>query len=206
MKKSLLLGVTLLAALQAGARADINDPGFNTPDIASNSFQYNPVGGAWAFTGTSAIVDGNNAFTSGNPGLLAAGQQAAALQFANGAGGSVSQAFGLSGAGNYTLTFSAASRTFEFPTTSFRVTIDNTSFTYVVTSTSFTTITQSGIALGAGGHTITFTELSGGSDTTTFIDNVVLTNPVPEPGSLVMLGLGLVTSTGVLARRKFRTA
>ena len=55
------------------------DAGFESPSVGSGSFQYDPTGTAWAFTGSAGVSGNGSGFTAGNP-AAPEGTQVAFLQ------------------------------------------------------------------------------------------------------------------------------
>jgi len=147
--------------------------GFETPSMAGGSFQYNPLGSPWTFTGTSPNGSGMIANGSGfgNP-SAPQGVQAAFVQEM----GSISQVLsGFTPGTNYTITYSAAQRSgaSQHGGESWNVTIDGAIIkTNAPGSTSYTTLTATFTA-SAVTHTLAFvgTDLATG-DNTVFLDNI----------------------------------
>ena len=85
------------------------DGSFETPDLATNSFAYNPVGSAWTFTQSAGIIDAPSAFDAPIP---PDGSQLGFLQSdSNPAGfGEFSQTISLATPGRYRLTYFDAGR------------------------------------------------------------------------------------------------
>jgi hypothetical protein len=82
----------------------IGDNSFETPTLAAGSFQYNPGGTPWQFSGQSGVSANGSGFTSGNPNAPD-GNQVGFLQ----ASGTISQSLSIPAA-TYSLTFLAAQR------------------------------------------------------------------------------------------------
>jgi autotransporter-associated beta strand protein len=145
---------------------------FETPNIGSGNYQYNPSGGPWTFSGASpngsgVIADGS-AF--GNPMSPETSQQAGFVQ----GYGSISQAIGGFVPGiNYTITFSAAERGGN--SQSWDVKIDGSvigSYNPGSSATNYADYTASFTATTYT-HTLQFvgTDLAG-DDNTVFIDSI----------------------------------
>ncbi|MBA3826433.1 MAG: hypothetical protein H0X24_21340 [Ktedonobacterales bacterium] len=162
----------------APAPPAILNAGFETPALGMGNYQYNPPGGAWAFTDStpqagSGIAANASAFTNANP-SAPEGTQVGVLQME----GSISQVLSGFRAGvTYTLTFAVAQRgSVNTGGEDFSITLDGAligtskpaTATYDNVTFTFTTTT--------GNHTLKFQGLdSAGGDNTVFIDNVRLT-------------------------------
>ncbi len=148
----------------------INAADFQTPPLSPGTFQYNPIGSAWAFNASAGLAANGSALTSGNPGAPQ-GTQVAFLQGL----GSVSQRVTF-GAGLYVFTFAAAQRgNSQASAQTFQVLVDANivgTFNGLV-GTSYTTLVTSSFAVTAGSHVITFqgTDLNGG-DNTVLLDQI----------------------------------
>ena len=82
------------------------DTGFESPSVGTGSygsFQYDPTGGPWVFTGSAGLSGNASGFTSANP-AAPEGTQVAFLQGT----GSVSQTIAALAAGSYQISVSAA--------------------------------------------------------------------------------------------------
>jgi hypothetical protein len=169
------------------------DFGFETPSIGSGyfSYQYNPPGGSWIFSGSSpngsGLVGNGSAF--GNP-TAPQGVQAAFVQEF----GTISQAIsGFTPGVTYTISFSAAERISSAQ--SWNVTVNGAviaSFNPQSSATDYTNCTASFTATAAT-QTVAFagTDLAGG-DNTVFIDNVRIIPPTisltaQQPGGNLVL-------------------
>ena len=98
----------------------IGDPGFETVQIGSGNFQYNPTGSAWTFAGSSGLAANYSGFTGNNP-VAPEGQQVALLQNQ----GVISQTVANFAAGNYHIDLAAMQRD-GYPTAqSFQILVDN---------------------------------------------------------------------------------
>ena len=164
----------------------LQNGGFETPDVPAGGFQYDPDGASWTFLGLAGISDNGSAFTSGNP-SAPEGSQVAFVQN----DGSFTQSVNFAAAGNYTINFLAAQRgNFNSSTQNFQVFIDGTSVgTFTPSSASYQNFSSMVFAAGAGAHSITFTGLnSNGGDNTAFIDNITLDVANPVVGTQVKDG------------------
>jgi archaellum component FlaF (FlaF/FlaG flagellin family) len=144
--------------------------GFQTPALPSGTYQYDPAGSPWNFTGHAGLAANGSAFTSNNPNAPE-GTQVAFVQDV----GSISQSVILP-AGTFDLTFSAAQRgNYQASFQTFRLLVDGRvigTFNDLVGSNSFpatnyTTLTTSSFTVSAGSHTFLFqgTDLNGGDNT-----------------------------------------
>ncbi len=154
--------------------------GFETPNLGSGNYVYNPSGAAWIFTDSangngSGIAANGSAFSNPN---APQGSQVALLQ----SYGSISQTLvGFAPGTNYTITYSAAQRSgvAQHGGESWNIVIDNIVIrTNAPGLTGYTTYTANFTALSAN-HTLSFvgTDLAGG-DNTVFIDNLILNPPL----------------------------
>jgi hypothetical protein len=175
------------------------DSGFELPALPAATFQYNPAGSPWNFSGSAGVTANGSGFSSGNP-IALQGSQVAFLQQSSSISQSVSFA-----AGTYAIGFSAAQRGNAISFQTFQVLIDGKSvgsFNSLGT-TSYAPLITSTFAATVGKHTITFqgTNLNGG-DNTVFIDQVVITqqatslfdsgleSPVLAPGTFMYAPAG----------------
>lgn len=105
---ALILCLTLTPRSLAQSGPTVGDASFETVNVGPagnfNSFQYNPAGSPWTFTGSAGISANNSGFTQGNP-PAPNGGQVAVLENA----GFFSQAVTFT-AGTYTLSVVAAQR------------------------------------------------------------------------------------------------
>jgi hypothetical protein len=162
----------LLDDVVLAQRTGVNDPGFETPMLATGKFSYRPAGSAWSFSGSAGVASKNSAFTAANP-AAPQGNQVAFVQDQ----GSVSQVVSLD-AGTYSLSFSAAQRAGQRNAQTFQVLVDGVvvgTFNSL-TGASYSQLTTSTFTVAGGSHTITFkgTNLYGG-DHTVFLDQVAVT-------------------------------
>ena len=157
--------------------------GFELPHLGPGSYQYNPSGEVWMFSGASpsgsGIVANGSGFSNPN---APEGTQAAFVQ----SYGTITQTLpGFTPGTLYTITYSAAQRSgvSQHGGESWNVDIDNTPIqSNNPGSTSYTTYIATFTATAVT-HTLSYvgTDLAGG-DNTMFIDNVIITpalNPVP---------------------------
>jgi hypothetical protein len=154
--------------------------GFEMPDIGSGSYQYDPSGGSWTFSGApgngSGLVGNGSLF--GNPNAPQ-GVQAAFVQKT----GTMSQAIsGFTPGINYTVSFLAAER--QHNAQSWNVSVNGVviaSFNPGSSATSYMPYMATFTATAAT-QTVAFvgTDLAGG-DNTVFIDSVRITAPPIVP-------------------------
>jgi Big-like domain-containing protein/PQQ enzyme-like repeat protein/putative pyrroloquinoline-quinone-binding quinoprotein len=144
--------------------------GFETPGL-NGSYQYNPTGATWTFTGGAGISGNANAFTFGNP-SAPEGVQAAFLQ----GGGSLAQATSI-GAGQYILNFLAAQRgNFQFGSQIILVQVDSVTVGQFQPQGTIYSAYQTPVfsVASSGTHTVTLSGVGSGSDFTAFVDNITL--------------------------------
>ena len=150
----------------------LTNASFETPSVAGG-YQYNPIGGTWAFDGSSGIQSNGSAW--GAP-TAPDGTQTAFLQCHTGdTNGSIFQVVSFKTAGTYTLNFQAALRASPHNgAISFNVLVDNVAVgTFSpTTTTSFTSYSITSTVSTAGNHTVTFTAVSTSTDSSVFIDAV----------------------------------
>ena len=183
-------GLTLLllfsALLYANGQTVINGS-FETPDIPSNTFLYNPTGGTWAFNLNSGIIDapGGGFFGPAAPD----GSQYAFLQ-SGGALSSFSQTINFSLSGTYMLSYLVAGRPGNgggaFGDLSYQILLDSTVIATdaTITAQPFTNRNVQ-FAATAGDHTLTFAVSPGSTgDNTAFFDRIAI--QVPEPGTIFL--------------------
>jgi hypothetical protein len=150
------------------------DGGFEAPVLNPGTYQSNPSGSTWSFSGSSGISTNASALTAGNPDAPQ-GSQVAFLQ----GNASFSQVANFT-AGTYTFTFLAAQRA-NVPHSSqtFAVEIDGTVVgTFTPANTSYRLFSTDSFTVTAGFHTISFIgQGANGGDSTTFIDAVAIHSP-----------------------------
>ena len=187
-----------LATIVSGVGQIIANGSFETPDISSNTFLYDPSGAAWVFTGSSGIIDAPGGAFFGQP--APDGSQYAFLQFDPTNGGVFSETITLTLSGTYQLSYLVAGRpdngagaTGNLP---YQILLDST----IIASGSTTTgqpFTSKVFDFSAtsGSHTLTFeTAPSASGDNTAFFDMIAI-QAVPEPGSAVLFLTGLIAVT-----------
>ena len=190
-----------LGALVDGKAQIVANGSFETPDIPSNTFQYDPTA-TWIFTGSSGIIDAPGDAFFGPP--APDGSQYAFLQFDPANAGVFSQTITLSLAGTYELSYMAAGRPDNGSGAGgnlpYQILLDSTIIANDATATGqpFTNRLSDFVAT-SGSHTLTFETAAGAAgDNTAFFD-IVAIQPVPEPSTAVLFLSGLIAV--VAARR-----
>ena len=148
------------------ALPQLADAGFESIQVGTGawgSFQYDPTGSPWEFTGGAGISGNNSGFTSGNP-PAPEGSQVAFLQGT----GSFTQSVTGWVAGTYVLTFDAAQRAnWQASRQNFQVLVDgNIVGTFTPSGTNYATYTTQPFTVSVGSHTITFQGLDSAGGTT----------------------------------------
>ena len=196
-----ILGLALSAAFSLSATTVITNGSFETPALTPGTFQYNPSGATWTFTGQSGISTNGSAW-----GFAPApsGTQEAFLQVFQQTSSSFSETVTNVVAGD-TINFFEAQRS-GFLANSFNVLYNGTvlgSFTPGSTAWTQVSVVIPNGALASG--TLMFQSTGAlGSDLDAGIDNITVTaaSPTPEPATgLLMLGFGAVM---VLVRKTRR--
>jgi hypothetical protein len=152
------------------ATPTIGDYGFEQVSVGAGSYDYDPTGSAWTFSG-AGIAGNGSGFTSGNPNAPQ-GSQVAFLQNT----GSITQSVAGWAAGSYTLSFDAATRTNWGGINNFEVLVDGKVVgTYEPTTASYQTYTTNVFTVTTGTHVIEFLGInSAGGDDTDFLDNLTV--------------------------------
>ncbi len=153
----------------------VQNSGFETP--AFTTYQYNPTGAVWNFTGNAGIQRNGSAFAAT---VAPEGVQTAFLQHNAGAG-SMSQAISMS-AGTYSLSFQAARRNTQVQP--IQVKVDGVAVGAPITpaGSSFALFTTPTFTVAAGNHTVSLETTATTGDLTTFVDAVKLNKPLPNGG------------------------
>lgn len=180
--------------------------GFLYADAAFNqSVGYGLVGVSapgWSFEGQAGLSYSNTEWG----GTASAGN---VFGFLRNNGGEISQSFN-NVAGNYTFSFDMVQRTSwrQGGPQTMSVLFDGNTVLSGTPGDAWTTFSFSASNVGSGSHALSFrgTNLSGGADTSIFLDNLRVTfsptSPVPEPESFAMLLLGLGVVGGAVRRRR----
>lgn len=195
LRSAALVLLVSLCVLKIGHAQIVGNGSFETPDIPADSFQYDPSGATWIFSGSSGIIDqpGDGFFGAPAPD----GTQYAFLQFDPETPGVFSQTITLSLAGTYRLSFMVAGRPVngggaggDLP---YQILLDSTIIASDATTSgqSFTTRVFDFFAT-SGSHTLTFETAAGASgDNTAFFDTIFV-QQVPEPSSAALLLSALI--------------
>jgi RHS repeat-associated protein len=154
----------------------IPNAGFEQPALAAGSFQYQPSGATWSFTGSAGISANGSAFTSGNPAAPAGTQ----VLFLQGTGSATQQVAGWQ-AGTYVIAFRAARRGNMGIANDFRILVDGQSVgTFKPANTSYDSFTTARFTVAAGTRTIQFEGLDGSlNGNTSFIDDLKIQIAAP---------------------------
>lgn len=186
---------TLLVGAPLTTAVTIPNNGFETPALAANAFQYNPVGGSWTFTGGSGIARNGSGF---NNAAATEGAQVGLVQNLN----SITQSITVPTTGLYVLSFLSAARNNANGGNTLNVNIDGapviTAYTPLA-KTSYEGVTTAILNLTAGSHDIQFVGTTPTPDRTSFVDNVRLTpvagfgtntNAIPDTSSVTIAATG----------------
>jgi hypothetical protein len=175
----------------------ITNGSFETPDISSNTFLYDPNGASWIFTGSSGIIDAPGDAFFGQP--APDGSQYAFLQFDPTNAGVFSQTIALTLSGTFQLTYLVAGRPdngggaagnlpYQILLDSTVIGIDSTTTNQPFTAKVFD------FSATSGNHTLTFETAAGASgDNTAFFDMIAIQS-VPEPANAALFLTGLIAA------------
>jgi len=153
----------------------VTNGSFEAPSVGSASYQYNPTGGNWTFSGYSGIQSNSSAFGAAN---APDGTQTAFLQgyFGQGALGSISQGINFPSTGTYVLAFQAARRQGQVQPLRFSVDGVQVGGLLTPSGSSFGLLTTAAFAIGSTGtHTLALSATDNSGDNSTFVDYVTLT-------------------------------
>ena len=154
----------------------IADGSFEQPVVAANTYQLDPTGIPWQFSGIAGVSSNGSPFTAGNPNAPN-GSQVALIKGT----GSMSQSVNLA-AGTYGLSFLAAQRAnYQSQSQQLQVLVDGTQVALLTpVGTSYGLYQTSNFTVMAGTHTIQFigTNPQGG-DNTAFLDEVAISAASP---------------------------
>jgi hypothetical protein len=159
--------------IDAIALTGLANASFEAPNVGGASYQYNPAGGSWTFSGNSGIQGDGSAW--GAP-TAPSGTQTAFLQIINGAdNGNMSEQFFCS-PGTYTVSFAAALRASNNGSISLSVLLDGAvlgSFSPATTNRFAAYTTSSFTTTTAASHTLQFVAVGTTAvDASVFIDSV----------------------------------
>jgi uncharacterized protein YabE (DUF348 family) len=172
------------------AAIGISDGSFEVPGLAASTFQYQPTGSPWQFTGTAGVCSNGSAF--GNP-AAPDGSQAALLQSTC----SISQSVYLN-AGTYNLSFMAAQRAGQKHYQEFTVLVDGALVgTVTPIGTTYESYETSNFTVATGTHTVQFIGFNPlGGDNTAFVDEVAISSTADSisDGSFEVPALAAKTS------------
>jgi hypothetical protein len=174
--------------------AVINNAGFETPNLAAGTYQYDPTNAGWTFSSESGIASNGSAFTLNNPNAPE-GTQVGFLRLT----GTTSQDVALAG-GSYTVSFRAAQRgNYQVAQQDFQVQIDGTVVgTFTPSDTSYSPYTTNSFTVAAGTHTLAFVGLdTAGGDNTAFIDAVSIDQSPATPTPVVTQTATATPTSGV---------
>ncbi len=154
----------------------IADGSFEQPVVAANTYQLDPTGIPWQFSGIAGVSSNGSPFTAGNPNAPN-GSQVALIKGT----GSMSQSVTFT-AGTYDLSFLAAQRAnYQSQSQQLQVLVDGTQVALLTpVGTSYGLYQTSNFTVTAGTHTIQFigTNPQGG-DNTAFLDEVTISAASP---------------------------
>ena len=154
----------------------IADGSFEQPVVAANTYQLDPSGIPWQFSGIAGVSSNGSPFTAGNPNAPN-GSQVALIKGT----GSMSQSVTFT-AGTYDLSFLAAQRAnYQSQSQQLQVLVDGAQVALLTpVGTSYGLYQTSNFTVTAGTHTIQFigTNPQGG-DNTAFLDEVAISAASP---------------------------
>jgi hypothetical protein len=157
----------------APAQDQITDGGFQSPGLAAGSYQLEPGGAPWQFSGSAGVSANKSAITSGNP-SAPAGTQVAYISD----NGVMSYSVYLD-ADTYSLSFLAAQRVnLQSRSQEIEILVDNSQQIGWITpsGSSYNLYQTANFTVAAGPHSIEFIGLSPSTaDSTVLIDQVALT-------------------------------
>ena len=205
MRKTSIKGLivaALLGAMSFGAQAGV---------IFQDNFESEAAGSTLGYTGFAKWSVSNGSVdlinTPNGWGLTCAGGSGKCVDLdgSSGDAGVLTSNLLLLGAGNYTLSFDISGNQRNNSTDSMLVSLGGffTETFNLVGSAPWTTITRSFTLTAEQSNSIVFNH-AGGDNIGILLDNISLVKEVPEPGSLALLGLGLL-GLG-LARRQVKRA
>jgi hypothetical protein len=197
-----LVGAVLLHAVTSNLGAQtIQNSDFETPYVGPVgeyfSYQENPTGASWTFSGHGGIAANGSGYAFYNAGTPS-GNQFAILQYAQGVGASMSQTISNLSAGNYTFSFIASQRDIvgrdNTTNQGVMVLVDGVNVgSFTPADTNWYSFQTTPILLNAGNHVLTFTTLVVAVDATVRVDTVGL-----QSSPLTTLGIGASGNQSVL--------
>jgi len=159
--------------VDAMAICGLANPSFETPNVGTGGYEYNPAGAGWTFSSDSGI--GSNGSAWGAP-TAPSGTQFAFVQIQNGTNNGNFSQMSFCTPGAHTVSFDAALRSINNGSISLNVLVDGSVVgTYSpTTTTSFTAYTTSPFTItSAGNHYVQFAAVGATAvDATIFIDSV----------------------------------
>jgi hypothetical protein len=170
------------------------------------SYQYDPSGAGWTFSGHSAIANYQSAFSFSTP---PDGTQVGVLQSVSGYGSSIDQVLsGLASGDSYTVSFYLAPRS-TYPANPVTVSFGGNAIgTFTPSSASFQLFTATFTAASGSGD-LMFLAAPNGADLDTGLDLVTVSagtaSATPLPGALPLFASGL-GALGLLGWRRKRKA
>ncbi|NJM38741.1 MAG: hypothetical protein HC845_13215 [Akkermansiaceae bacterium] len=145
----------------------VTNPGFETPVLANNAFQYNPVGSGWTFSSNSGIARNGSGF--GNV-TAVEGSQVLLLQST----GSAERSVNFTTAGTYRIALKAAQRTTQHQ--SIKISLNGTVIDVITPPNRFFTDYITADVTVAAGNRILRLEGTNplGTDNTAFVDAIAI--------------------------------
>jgi hypothetical protein len=150
----------------------ISNSSFETPVLASQTFEYAPAGSSWQFGGTAGISSNGSGFTA----AIAAAPDGSQVAFLQGTAASISQTVTLA-TGTYDLSLEAAQRAGQPHYQQIELLVDGVAIgTITPNSTSYSQYETPNFAVTAGTHSVELLGLNPLSgDNTALVDEVAVT-------------------------------